>query len=228
MNDGAVRFEDVTNLETRDCLYREILFPRHCATGFGRASGGNDVGHFFRKSEETGLVVWLDRAMLEFCLEQLHAYPNLCLGVNLSYTSIVTAGASMLARVKSVGQRISRRLILEVTETAYNRDSRDIRHTAFFAEMRRLGARIAIDDFGAGLHDTPLPVLNMTNADIIKIDGSIISGWQVPANKRRIDAAILHGRRSGAVVVAEHIESEETLTALRGMGIAYGQGWLLH
>lgn len=221
---NSVRFEDVKNLTTQDCLYREILFPRQCATGFG----GEDVGHFFRMSEETGLVVWLDRAMLEFSLEQLRDYPHLSLGVNLSYTSIITAGGAILTRIKSVGQRVSRRLVLEVTETAYNRDSRDIRHTAFFAELRQLGVRIAIDDFGAGLHDTPLPVLSMTNADIIKIDGAVVSGWQIPANQRRIDSAILHGRRSGAIVVAEHIESQEILDALVGMGIAYGQGWLLH
>lgn len=222
--DSMVRYENVTNLSTHECLYREVLFPRPCVAGF---SSNGDVGHFFQKSEETGLVVWLDRAMLEFSLEQLHGYPGLCLGINVSYTSITSTGAALLARIRNAGRRISRRLVVEVTETAYCRDVRDIRYAAFFSELRGLGVRIAIDDFGAGLHDTPLPILAMTNADIIKIDGAVISGWRLPTNERRIDAAISYGRRNNSAVVAEHIESEEILSAIQGMGVAFGQGWHL-
>lgn len=217
---GAVRFEDVTNLASGATLYREVLFPIHCTKGFS-----DSVQEFFNRSEYSGMVVWLDRAMIEFALDQLQEHEQLHLGVNLSYTTIAFFGHSIVRRVKAAGKRIARRLIVEITETALTRN--EFKSGQVFADLRQLGVRLAIDDFGAGHHNGPVPSIGKMTPDIIKIDGGVIRNYSTQSNQRRIESAVSYGRKTGAAVIAEHIESRDILDAVTQMGIIYGQGHLV-
>ncbi|TGS57601.1 EAL domain-containing protein, partial [Mesorhizobium sp. M3A.F.Ca.ET.201.01.1.1] len=65
--------------------------------------------------------------------------------------------------------------------------------------------------------------------DAIKIDGSFVQHIANSRFDREIVSAITGIARSmGAAVVAEKIEERNGLEILIGMGVAYGQGYLLH
>ncbi len=93
-------------------------------------------------------------------------------------------------------------------------------------DLRSLGARIAIDDVGAGfasLRDT-----FRLGPDVVKIDQSLTAVLAHDEFTRKIVAAVVEqAERSGARVAAEGIESPAELALVREIGIHHGQGFLL-
>ena len=92
--------------------------------------------------------------------------------------------------------------------------------------MRALGARLAIDDAGAGF--ASLRHILELDAELIKLDGSLTHSLDADPRRRSLASALIEfGRESGAAVLAEHIESELQLHELRRLGLRYGQGYHL-
>ncbi|RWC08202.1 MAG: EAL domain-containing protein, partial [Mesorhizobium sp.] len=81
--------------------------------------------------------------------------------------------------------------------------------------------------FGAGM--SSFEYLRRFPVDAIKIDGSFIEHIAESRFDREIVSAISGIARSlGCSVVAEKIEEQDSLDILRDMGVAFGQGFLLH
>ena len=115
-------------------------------------------------------------------------------------------------------------VILEVTEHAQVEDYRRFR--VAIARVRELGARLAVDDAGAGF--SSLRHILELDAELIKLDGSLTRSLEDDPRRRSLAAALIEfGRESGASVLAEHIESELQLVELRRLGVHYGQGFHL-
>ena len=94
------------------------------------------------------------------------------------------------------------------------------------AELRALGVRLAIDDFGIGY--ASLAYLRKLPVDIIKIDPSFVAGLGHDETLTLLTRTIVRvGRDLGVQVVAAGIEQPRQLTELREMGCGYGQGFLL-
>ena len=94
------------------------------------------------------------------------------------------------------------------------------------AELRDLGVKLAVDDFGTGY--ASLAHLRELPADIIKIDPSFISGLgQDPVLTMLTKTIVQVGRDLGMQVVAEGIEQPRQLAELREMGCGFGQGFLV-
>jgi EAL domain-containing protein (putative c-di-GMP-specific phosphodiesterase class I) len=94
------------------------------------------------------------------------------------------------------------------------------------ARVRELGARLAVDDAGAGW--SSLRHILELDAELIKLDGSLTRSLEADPRRRSLASALIEfGRESGASVLAEHIESELQLTELRRLGVRYGQGFHL-
>lgn len=115
-------------------------------------------------------------------------------------------------------------LTVELTEGSIMVDPE--RSMEALAAIRDLGARVAIDDFGAG--QSALPYLKKLPADEVKIDKSFILTMTVDKQ----DAAIVRStiglaHELGLSVVGEGIEDEATLRLLRAYGCDYGQGYYL-
>lgn len=116
------------------------------------------------------------------------------------------------------------RLILEVTEHAVVDDYDAL--TRALNRFRAAGARVAIDDAGAG-HSSLRHVL-ILRPDIVKIDISLITGIHEDPAKQAVAAGIISSTRDlGAVIVAEGIEKEAELRCVADLGAHYGQGYLL-
>ncbi|MFM7616447.1 MAG: putative bifunctional diguanylate cyclase/phosphodiesterase [Actinomycetes bacterium] len=113
---------------------------------------------------------------------------------------------------------------LEVTETA-NIESQPAL-AARLGRLRALGCSIAIDDFGTGY--SSLLYLRRYAADTIKIDRSFIAGLGSTRDDSAIVTAVrLLGEMLELEVVAEGVEREDQLAALRAVGCDHASGFLL-
>jgi diguanylate cyclase (GGDEF)-like protein len=147
------------------------------------------------------------------------------LSFNLSAVQLCTAGASgeILAILDEAGMDPAR-LQVEVTETALLVDFAVARDN--LNALRAAGARILLDDFGAG--HASISYLREMQFDGIKLDGSLIVPIVESMRSRRLLKGVLQLCASlGLPCVAEHIETEDQLRLLQEMGCRDGQGFLL-
>lgn len=193
--------------------------------------GAISPGEFIPLAEDSGLIVPLGRWCLEQACRQLVAWqaaiPGLAdfqISVNLSAVQflqddIVMAVAGALRRSDLEG----RNLRLEITESVLMADPD--RATATLHRIKDMGPTLALDDFGTGF--SSLNYLSNFPLDCIKIDRSFVSriDRDTPATKIiRLIATL--AETLGMTVVAEGIENEVQLAAMREIGCGYGQGFL--
>ena len=115
-----------------------------------------------------------------------------------------------------------KRLMFEFTE---NEHMEDVAHVAnIVSEYKRMGFLTALDDFGAGY--AGLGLLAKFQPDLIKIDMELIRGIEASRARQVIVAGIVGiARELNVTVLAEGIETEAELTALRAAGIKLFQGY---
>jgi diguanylate cyclase (GGDEF)-like protein len=176
-------------------------------------------------AERLGLVRLLDQRVLELVVAELVASPQLSLSLNVSPAS--TADADWWARLGSLlraNRDVAERLIVEITETAAIHDLDDAR--GFVARVKDLGARIAIDDFGAGY--TSFRNLRKLGVDIIKIDGEFVQNLTRSEDDRTFVRTMLElGRGLGLKTVAEWVQDEASAALLADWSCDYLQGELV-
>lgn len=116
------------------------------------------------------------------------------------------------------------RLIFEFTE---NEQMADPAHVAnIVASYQKMGFGTALDDFGAG--HAGLNLLARFQTDIIKLDMDLIRGLDESLPRRIIVAGVVRMcAELGVEVIAEGIETQGELAALRDIGVRYIQGYLL-
>jgi EAL domain-containing protein (putative c-di-GMP-specific phosphodiesterase class I) len=114
------------------------------------------------------------------------------------------------------------RLCLEITEGVAMADPE---HTlAVLRQLRDMGVRIAIDDFGTGY--SSLGYLRRLPVDALKIDRSFVGGLPHDAASLSIVKATIElGHSLGLTVVAEGVEHDAQLAALRELGCDWAQGY---
>ena len=103
----------------------------------------------------------------------------------------------------------------------------DLENTRRFIDrVRSLGAKVALDDFGAGY--TSFSYLKDLPADLLKIDGSFIVNMnQHPANVAIVEAIVNLARNLGMKTIAEWAEDFATVQALADAGVDYVQGYAI-
>jgi diguanylate cyclase (GGDEF)-like protein/PAS domain S-box-containing protein len=117
-----------------------------------------------------------------------------------------------------------RRLCWEITETAAM--SKLDRALRFLSTLRQKGCRFALDDFGAGL--SSFAYLRNLPVDYLKIDGALVQDLVADRVKRAmVDSINQIGHVMGLRTIAEWVESQEVLEALRDIGVDYAQGYWL-
>jgi GAF domain-containing protein len=115
-------------------------------------------------------------------------------------------------------------LVVEITEHELA-DDLDVLEKELVA-LRERGARIAVDDAGAGY--SGLQQVMRIQPDVIKLDRSLVMNLhEDPAKEALIDSFVRFARRTGASVCAEGIETMEELKLLADLDVTYGQGYVL-
>jgi diguanylate cyclase (GGDEF)-like protein len=115
-------------------------------------------------------------------------------------------------------------LSIEITESVALHDLSNTRR--FIDKVRGYGARVALDDFGAGY--TSFSYIKELPADLLKIDGSFIVNMnRHPANVSIVEAIVSLARNLGMKTVAEWAEDAETVETLAEIGVDYVQGFVV-
>lgn len=181
---------------------------------------------FLSVAERVDLIQEIDRLVVEEAVAALAGsrFP-VTLSVNVSGKSI--AEPELLATIdrRLRETRVSpAALVIEIPETAAIAQIEEAR--AFATELRRLGCRLAIDDFGAGFGS--FTYLKHFPFDFLKIDGQFVAG----AVHSRADAVIVEAVRHMAhgldrAVIAEHCSDATLVDVLRREHIDFAQGYHL-
>jgi EAL domain-containing protein (putative c-di-GMP-specific phosphodiesterase class I) len=128
--------------------------------------------------------------------------------------------AAILAQAGSAAETLE----LEITESALIADPEHA--TATLERIRALGVQIAVDDYGTGY--SSLSHLRRLPLHALKIDVSFVRNMLRSAPDRAIvESTVGLAHNLGLSVVAEGIEDEETLGALRAIGCDEGQGYFI-
>jgi diguanylate cyclase (GGDEF)-like protein len=214
-------YQPIWDIETRRIHSFEALARwRHPELG--------DVspGEFVPIAEQINAVEAISETMLRSgAAEAAHWPAAVRLSFNLSAVQLcsATAAGRILAAVTEAGLDPAR-LQLEVTETALLVDFESARRN--LRMLREAGARIALDDFGAGF--ASLSYLREIDFDTIKLDGALLAAATESPHGMRLLRGVLQLCGSlGVPCVAEHVETEAQLSLLARLGCRYGQGYLL-
>ncbi len=148
-----------------------------------------------------------------------HLPEDVFLSVNLSPEAVLDPGLDDLLDSCSAD-----RLVIEVTEHAPVQDYPAL--LARLDKLRGVGARVAVDDAGAGF--AGLQHVLRLRPEILKLDIALTDGIDHDPARRALSTALVSfADEIGAVIVAEGIETREELATLRALGVPWGQGYHL-
>jgi diguanylate cyclase (GGDEF)-like protein/PAS domain S-box-containing protein len=184
---------------------------------------------FLYHAERDGLIADIDRWVLRQAITMLGLAQqdgrSLSLSVNLSGKTVEQPGiAEDLATMLDATPIAPGALTIEITETAAITNV--TRAAELARQLRALGCRLALDDFGAGF--ASFFYLKHLVFDTLKIDGEFIARLPSSSTDQLIVRAIVdvaHGL--DAEIVAEHVTDRATVDILLELGVHYGQGFHL-
>lgn len=188
------------------------------------------TGQIVSSAEENGTVTIIDKWVVAATLEWLAKHEDRLrktqfINVNLSGVSLNDDKfIENMFRVLNRHPQLTRRLCVEITEGVALQNLERTRQ--LIARLRRMGVRIALDDFGAGY--TSFNYLKQLGADALKIDGTLIRDMLASETNTAIVRTIVElAQNLGMTSIAEWVEDVQTLEALREMGVDYVQGYVV-
>lgn len=176
---------------------------------------------WFQEAEEAGLLLDLDLLAVRSALAALPALaPSMFLTINVTPTTVLAP--AFLDTI--LGTPGADRIVIEITEHApidrYETVGRAL------ARLRADGVRVAIDDAGAGF--ASLRHILRLEPDFIKLDGELTRHIDADQNQRALASALMtFARETGTTIIAEGLETDDQIEALRGLGAPLGQGYRL-
>ena len=175
---------------------------------------------WFADAREVGMQRELERAVIAKTLDMLSELPmSLKLSINVSPDLLVSCDLAGL-----IDGPFSDRIVFELTEHENFGSITDLQHQ--MKRLRRRGAKIAVDDLGAGY--ASLNTALQIKPDIVKLDREMVRGIYLDPASRALTAGIVHFADAiGAEVIAEGIERQDEVNTLVDLGVRYGQGYLL-
>lgn len=186
---------------------------------------------FIASAERFHLATRIDRWVLKATIDLLVHRPDLSdvdtLFINLSGQSVGDREfhADIIKLLSEVGNDICQRLCLEITETAAVTNITDA--AKFVRQIRKLGVRVALDDFGAGA--SSFGYLKTLKVDILKIDGQFIQGIvDDPLDGAAVRCFVDVAKVMGIRTVAEYVSDADILVCIKNIGVDYAQGFHLH
>jgi EAL domain-containing protein (putative c-di-GMP-specific phosphodiesterase class I)/DNA-binding NarL/FixJ family response regulator len=173
----------------------------------------------FAEAATFGLGLHLQRATVEAAIEAAATLPpNVALSVNLSADVL-----QFEPTLPAIMAKAARPIIVEITEHERIDD-----YTAVREAFDRLGPnmQLAVDDAGSGF--ASLRHILALRPSFVKLDIEWVRGIDRDPVKRALVSGLAYfARETGCELIAEGIETEEELQAVRELGIQLGQGYLL-
>lgn len=206
----AIHLQPIVRIGTGETVAVEALT---------RFENGLSPDSMFSEASALGLGATLQRATLAAALDVAASLPpDVALSLNLS-AGVLQHETSLRELVAST----DRQLIIELTEHERIDD-----YAAVRIAILALGptVKLAIDDAGSGF--SSLRHIFALRPDYVKLDIEWVRGIdQDPVRRALVSGLVYFASETGCELIAEGIETEAELVALRGLGIGLGQGFLL-
>lgn len=177
---------------------------------------------FIPSVERLGLMTYVDRYVVRHALDLLLAYPEQCLGVNISAQS---AGDqpwwnSILIEL-AAEPSVAKRLVVEITETEPVNQSKA---RPLIDRLRTCGCRVAIDDFGVGYSVESAAIID--SVDIVKIAGPVFGALiATDPHGEKLARLVAFAHECAPCVVVEGVESQQMLELANRAGAGWVQGY---
>lgn len=217
----TLALQPVVSAKSRETVFQEALLR------VGRGASGLYFApaELIPLLERRGLVRLFDHRVLELAIEMLAGDPAMTLSINVSPRSLNDPEwlEAFLAATNGA-KGVASRLIVEVTETATIEDP--ARMARLLGAVKAQGARVAIDDFGAG--HTSLKHLRAFPIDILKLDGAFTQNLRRSTDDRFYVRTLIDLARHLQVdTVAEWVDDDLQASMLADWGVTYLQGHLV-
>jgi len=217
-------------------LHYQPLFPAGVADGGPRefealvrwehpSRGLLAPGAFIPAAEDSGLIVELDHWVLQrACSDVARLGPGAKVWVNVAPRTLGQGGLEdRVGEALGAAGMPAARLGLEITERAVVEGG--VETQSVIERLRSSGVAFAADDFGTGY--SSLSALIERPMDVLKIDRSFVDDLPAPRSTAVVSAIVAMAAALGLRTVAEGVEREEQLEAVRGLGVDLVQGYLL-
>jgi EAL domain-containing protein (putative c-di-GMP-specific phosphodiesterase class I) len=190
-------------------------------------------GAFIPAAERYSLMPKLDRWVLTHVFEHLakqfsaqRAKMDSIYFINLSGATLGDDGYLKFVRAALTRTGLPPQAIcFEITETAAIGNLTNA--LSFIQNVRALGCKVALDDFGSGL--SSFSYLKTLAADYLKIDGAFVRDMLVdPMDAAIVQAINSIGHVAGMKTIAEFVEHPDIRTELAKIGVDYAQGFAIH
>jgi diguanylate cyclase (GGDEF)-like protein/PAS domain S-box-containing protein len=225
-NEFFVEFQPVVDLTSRELLGVEALLRwKHPERGVVMP------GDFIPIAEESGRIIEIGRRiLLEACQrvrefsDSVAAGKGLRVAVNISGRHLQQGNLVEHVRDALAASGLEPgSLVIELTEGTIMQNT-DV-NLERFRELKALGVRLAIDDFGMGY--SSLSYLHRFPIDIMKIDRAFVSRMtEQNGGPELARAVVMLGTTLGLETIAEGIENEDQVSTLLDLGCVAGQGFL--
>jgi diguanylate cyclase (GGDEF)-like protein len=179
---------------------------------------------FVEVAEKTGLIFKMDLVLLEKAFEKMKGRKEK-LFVNLSPKALVISDyfSKVNSLVKDYGIK-PENLVFEITERDTVRNFSLLQK--FVVELKNEGYNFAIDDFGSGF--SSFYYVKQFPIDYVKIEGEFIKNLlKDEKDKAFVESIVTLSKKLNIKTIAEFVESEEILNAVKEIEIDYAQGYYI-
>ena len=212
LRSGAVRtvFQPIVNLRSHAIVAVEAL---------SRGPAGSELERpdaMFAAAANAGWTLQLDQLCIKRAmLAARQVNPRLAVFINAEPQTLAHPSTARL--LTGLGEQ----LVIEVTERHLATDPAGVLRC--LEHVRAVGAQVALDDLGTD--PTSTAFLAFVQPDIIKLDMALIQGRASELIAQVATAVMAHAERTGAVVLAEGIETEQQRRRALALGATLGQGY---
>ncbi|MGP1570246.1 MAG: EAL domain-containing protein, partial [Eubacteriales bacterium] len=178
--------------------------------------------------ETTGFIVELDFQMFEAACANLQNWINqnfdgIVISTNFSRRHL--KDKRFVRKLTEISDRFNiprGKLEIEITESMgeYGQNLVETRVN----ELRTVGYRVSIDDFGSGF--SSISLLQSIHADVIKLDRQFLLATDLENNNHKVmEAIVALSQQLGMEVICEGVETQEQVEILKNVGCKYAQGY---
>ena len=207
-------FDNKTNnIVSAECLIRLMDSDNNIITPY----------HFLTIAKKSKLYSKLTKIMIQKSC-QYFEHRDCDFSVNLSVEDILNTEIVEYIIYSVKKYNVSNKIVFELLETEGIENFEEV--SSFINEMKLLGCKIAIDDFGSGYSN--FEYLLQLNIDYIKIDGSLIKNLDSDRNAQVVvETIVSFAKKLNITVVAEYVHNEGVFEKVKELNIDRSQGFYL-
>jgi len=184
----------------------------------------NPPARFLSLARKSHYYPRMTRSVIEQSCSFFSRHGEWSFSINLSVEDILNKQTVQFIKQCLLYYDVAPRVIFEILESENIEYFPEVDY--FIQDVKKLGAKVAIDDFGSGYSN--FSYLANLNVDFIKIDGSLIKEIDIDHHARSIvETIVLFARKLGIETVAEFVSSRQIYETASEIGIDYVQGYYI-